>query len=100
MLSDLLSWENYMAAIAIFSLSSWLPQIARIMQTKDTHSFSLTTTAILIIVNASWLAYSFTLGSWPFIFQQVLTCIMLFIFAILVIKYRSPHNEGSRESDT
>jgi hypothetical protein len=30
----------------------------------------------------------------------VLTCFMLFIFAFLVIKYRSPHNEGSRESDT
>ena len=99
-MSVLLSWENYMALIAIFSLSSWLPQIARIMQTKDTHSFSLVTTAILIIVNGSWLAYSFTLGSWPFILQQVLTCLMLFIFAILVVRYRSPHNAGNEVEDT
>ena len=93
-MSVLLSWENYMAAIAVFSLSSWLPQIARILQTKDTHSFSLTTTAILIIVNGSWLAYSFTLGSWAFILQQALTCLMLVVFTVLVVKYRSPHNAG------
>ena len=92
-MSVLLSWENYMAAIAIFSLLSWLPQIARIIQTKDTHSFSLTTTGILIIVNGSWLAYSFTLNSWAFMFQQVLTCVMLLFFAGLVLKYRIPPNE-------
>mgnify|MGYP003625948901 CR=1 FL=1 len=85
-----------MAGIALFSLSSWLPQIARILETRDTHSFSLTTTGILIIVNGSWLAYSFTLDSWSFMFQQVLTCVMLVVFAFLVVKYRSPHNAGNR----
>ena len=94
MLSILLSWETYMAGIAFLSLTSWLPQIGRILETKDTHSFSLITTAILIIVNGSWLAYSFTLGSWPFILQQALTCLMLVVFTVLVVKYRSPHNAG------
>lgn len=89
-MSVLLSWETYMAGIAILSLTSWLPQIGRILETKDTHSFSLITTAILIIVNGSWLAYSFTLGSWAFIFQQILTCLMLVVFAFLVVKYRTP----------
>ncbi len=89
-MSVLLSWESYMALVAIFSLSSWVPQIWRILQTKDTHSFSLSTTVILVIVNVSWLAYSFQLGSWAFILQQLITCGMLAIFGILVVKYRHP----------
>lgn len=94
-MSVLFSWETYMAIVALFSLSSWVPQIARILETRDTHSFSLTTTGILVFVNGSWLAYSFSLGSWAFILQQALTCVMLILFAFLVLKYRSPHNAGN-----
>ena len=83
-----------MSFIAIFSLSSWIPQIVRIIQTKDTHAFSLTTTAILIIVNGSWLAYSLKIGPPSFILQQALTCLMLLVFTVLVLKWRSPFNGG------
>ena len=89
-----------MAIIAIFSLTSWVPQILRILETRDTHSFSLTTTGILVIVNGSWLGYSFHLGSWPFIFQQVLTCLMLVIFGLLVVKYRAGGGENAQSQRT
>ena len=90
----LFSWELYMSFVAIFSLSSWIPQIIRILQTKDTHSFSLVTTGILIFVNGSWLAYSLNMGSPAFILQQALTCLMLAVFAVLVVKWRTPFNDG------
>ena len=89
-----------MAIIAIFSLTSWVPQILRILETKDTHSFSLTTTAILVVVNSSWLGYSFHLGSWAFILQQVLTCFMLLIFGLLVVKYRAGGGENDESEQS
>jgi len=91
-----IEWEIYMGFVAIFSLTSWIPQIWRIIQTKDTHSFSLITTGILIFVNGSWLAYSLSMGSPAFILQQALTCLMLAVFAVLVIKWRSPFNGGEQ----
>ena len=65
--------ESIMAFVAVFSLSSWIPQIAR----------------ILLICNGSWLLYAFYIDSISFLIQQTLTVVMLLWFGSLIIKYRT-----------
>ena len=50
--------ESIMAFVALFSLTSWIPQIARMIERKQTDDFSLWTTLILLICNGSWLFYA------------------------------------------
>lgn len=86
--------ELFMSGIAVFSLTSWIPQIARMIKMKSTKEFSLWTTAILLICNTSWFAYALYITSPSLAFQQGLTMVMLITFTYLVIKYRGgPPND-------
>lgn len=82
-------FEIYMIVVACVALTSWLPQIYRILETKSTDDFSLITTAILVWANGSFLAWALYNSDTPLLIQQSLTVIMLFIFTYLVLKYRS-----------
>jgi len=82
-------FEAYMVFVAFASLTSWLPQIHRILKTKSTDDFSLITTAILIWANGSFLAWAIYNSDKPLFVQQILTVIMLCVFTYLVIKYRT-----------
>ena len=81
--------ESIMAFVAVFSLSSWIPQIVRMIERKQTDDFSLWTTLILLICNGSWLLYAFYIDSISFLIQQTLTVVMLLWFGSLIIKYRT-----------
>ena len=81
--------ESIMAFIAIFSLSSWIPQIARMIERKKTDDFSLWTTIILLFCNGSWWLYAIYISSISFFIQQTLTLTMLLIFGATIIKYRT-----------
>lgn len=83
------AFETYMIFVAVVALTSWLPQIHRILQTKSTDDFSLITTAILVWANSSFLAWAFYNSDTPLLIQQCLTVFMLFVFSYLVLKYRS-----------
>ena len=81
--------ESFMAFIAIFSLTSWIPQIARMLERKQTDDFSLWTTIILLICNGSWWFYAMYIESISFFIQQTLTLIMLVCFGLIIVKYRT-----------
>ena len=83
------AFETYMVFIAFIALTSWLPQIHRILTTKSTDDFSLITTFILVWSNASFLAWATYNTDKPLFIQQALNVCMLLIFTYLVIKYRS-----------
>ncbi len=91
--------ESIMAFIALFSLSSWIPQIARMIERKQTDDFSLWTTLILIFCNSAWWLYSLYIESISFLIQQSLTLIMLFWFGVLIIRYRTTPLLFTRKSD-
>ena len=91
--------ESIMAFVAVFSLSSWIPQIARMIERKQTDDFSLWTTIILIICNSAWWLYSIYIESISFLIQQSLTLIMLFWFGVLIIRYRTTPLLFTRKSD-
>ncbi len=81
--------ESIMAFIAIFSLTSWIPQIARMLERKQTDDFSLWTTLILLFCNASWWLYAIYIESVSFFIQQTLTLVMLIWFGLIIIRYRT-----------
>ena len=89
------AFQNYMVFVAFASLTSWLPQLYRILQTKSTDDFSLITTGILLWANASFLMWALFNNDLPLTIQQALTVFMLVIFTVLVIKYRTGSILGS-----
>ena len=86
--------EAFMIGISFFSLTSWIPQIKKILAMKSTKEFSLVTTAILLICNTSWFFYAFHIHSPSLILQQGLTMVMLIVFAYLVVRYRNGDPNG------
>ena len=84
--------ESIMSFIAVFSLTSWIPQIARMLERKQTDDFSLWTTLILLICNGSWWFYAIYIESNSFFIQQTLTLIMLVLFGSIIIRYRTMVN--------
>ena len=82
-------FQTYMVFVAIASLTSWLPQIYRMIKTKSTNDFSLITTGILLWVNSSFLGWAIFNSDLPFMIQQSLTLFMLIVFTVLVLKYRT-----------
>lgn len=91
--------ESIMAFVAVFSLSSWIPQIARMIERKQTDDFSLWTTIILIICNSAWWLYSIYIESISFLIQQSLTLIMLVWFGFLIVRYRTTPLLFTRKSE-
>ena len=81
--------ESLMSFIALLSLTSWIPQIARMLERKQTDDFSLWTTLILLICNGSWWFYAIYIESTSFFIQQTLTLIMLVFFGSIIIRYRT-----------
>ena len=83
------TFQIYMVFVAFASLTSWLPQIYRMVQTKSTNDFSLITTAILLWANGSFLASALFNNDLPLTIQQSLTVVMLILFTFLILKYRT-----------
>jgi uncharacterized protein with PQ loop repeat len=81
--------ESLMAFVALLSLSSWIPQIGRMIERKTTDDFSLWTTVILLFCNSAWWLYALYINSISFLIQQSITLIMLLWFGALIIKYRT-----------
>ena len=88
-MSELSLFETYMVFVAFASLTSWLPQLYKIHQTKSTDDFSLITTAILVWANGSFLAWALYNADVPLAIQQSLTVFMLFVFTYMILKYRT-----------
>jgi uncharacterized protein with PQ loop repeat len=82
-------FQTYMIIVAFVAITSWLPQLYRIHKTKSSDDFSLITTAILVWANSSFLAWAIYNNDTPLKIQHSFTVVMLFIFAYLVVKYRS-----------
>jgi uncharacterized protein with PQ loop repeat len=85
--------EKYMILVAFGSITSWIPQITRMVQTKSTDDFSLWTTGILAWVNLSFLVQAILIDDLPFMLMQGITCFMLGLFTFLVLRYRT-WNDG------
>lgn len=73
-------------AAALFSISSFVFQIRKIMQTRDASSVSLRTYAFTVTCFVLWVVYGVRLGAWPITLANSLALLMS--SAVLLLKWR------------
>lgn len=73
--------------------ASFIPQVIKVLKTKDTHSISLMMYACFVTGVGLWIIYGLYLASWPIIIANLITFILASI--ILLMKL----NNTWRKSD-
>jgi MtN3 and saliva related transmembrane protein len=73
-------------AAALCSMTSFAPQIVKLVKTRDASGVSLRTYAVTVTGFALWIAYGVLLGSWPVAVSN--TVCLLMSAAVLVLKWR------------
>jgi len=71
---------------ALCSMTSFVPQIAKIVRERDAASVSLKMYAVTVTGFSLWIAYGLMIGSWP-VAASNLVCLAL-SGAILALKWR------------
>ncbi|WP_296599116.1 SemiSWEET family sugar transporter [Phenylobacterium sp.] len=71
---------------ALCSMTSFVPQIAKIVRERDASSVSLKMYAVTVTGFSLWIAYGLMIGSWPVAASNVV-CLAL-SGAILALKWR------------
>jgi MtN3 and saliva related transmembrane protein len=71
---------------ALCSMSSFVPQIAKMVRERDASSVSLRMYAVTVTGFSLWIAYGLMIGSWPVAASNVV-CLALSA-TILVLKWR------------
>ena len=81
-------------AAALFSISSFVWQIRKIMQTKDASSVSLKTYAFTVTCFVLWVIYGFRITSWPIVGANAAALVMS--GTVLVLKWRYRDQEAGQ----
>lgn len=79
-------------AAALCSMSSFIPQILKIMRERDASSVSLRMYAVTVTGFSLWIAYGAMISSWPVMGANIV-CLVL-SGAILVLKWRYEHGQS------
>ncbi len=72
---------------AILTTIGFLPQMIKVIQTKQTRDISLGMYIIMIIGAVFWLTYGIILSSIPIIFANSISLVFVSIILIMKIKY-------------
>ncbi len=81
-------------AAALFSISSFIWQIRKIMQTKDASSVSLKTYAFTVTCFVLWVIYGVRIESWPIIGANAAALVMSGTVLLLKWRYRDQQPAG------
>lgn len=71
---------------AVLTTACWIPQLWRVIRTRDTRSLSLGTQLTLTLGVALWLAYGILLADFPLIIANSIT--LTFVGITLILKLR------------
>ena len=71
---------------AVLTTICWLPQVVRVVRSKDTSAISLATNLIFAAGVALWLIYGIVLGNWPLIAANAIS--MMLTLVIIAMKLR------------
>ena len=82
-------------AAAVFSITSFIPQIAKIMKTKDASSVALRTYALTVTCFVLWVAYGIRLGAWPITLANAAALVMSGTVLVLKWRYRDAEHAGA-----
>mgnify|MGYP005823522031 FL=1 len=72
---------------AILTTIGFLPQMIKVIQTKQTRDISLGMYIIMIVGAVFWLTYGIILSSIPIIFANSISFVFVLIILIMKIKY-------------
>jgi MtN3 and saliva related transmembrane protein len=74
------------ATAAAFSIGSFVPQITKMVKTRDVSGVSLRTYAFTVTCFTLWVAYGLRLGAWPVAISNAVALSMSAV--VLVLKWR------------
>ena len=81
-------------AAALFSITSFIWQIRKIMQTKDASSVSLKTYAFTVTCFVLWVIYGYRIDSWPIMGANAVALLMSGTVLLLKWRYRDEEHAG------
>ena len=73
-------------AAAVLSVASFVPQIVKMIQTKDVSGVSLRTYSFTVMCFTLWIVYGLRLAAWPIALSNA--CALALSAAVLVLKWR------------
>lgn len=73
---------------AILTTFAFLPQVVRVVKTKDTESIALGMYVMQVIVIALWLAHGLHIGDLPLILANSVSFLLSGIILIYKLKYK------------
>lgn len=74
------------AAAALASVASFIPQIVKLLRTRDASGVSLRTYALTVTGFGLWILYGWRLGAWPLTLANAAA--LSLSATVLVLKYR------------
>jgi len=74
------------ATSAALSVASFVPQIMKMIQTKDVSGVSLRTYTLTVTCFTLWIVYGLRLAAWPIAISNA--CALALSVAVLVLKWR------------
>lgn len=77
---------------AVFTTSSFLPQVIKIYKTKQTKDVSTTMYVIMLIGIIFWLYYGININSFAIIVANIISGILVIFVLLFKVFYRSRHN--------
>ena len=83
-------------AAALFSITSFVWQIRKIMQTRDASSVSLKTYAFTVTCFVLWVIYGFRITSWPIVGANAAA--LLLSSTVLLLKWRYRDQQPGEQS--
>ena len=83
-------------AAAVFSVGSFVPQIVKMIRTKDVSGVSLRTYAFTVTCFTLWVIYGLRSAAWPIAVSNA--CALMLSGAVLLLKWR--YSDRSPEGET
>ncbi|MCB1788782.1 MAG: SemiSWEET transporter [Gammaproteobacteria bacterium] len=81
---------SYIASIgtlaAILTTAAFVPQVVRVIRTRDTHAISLIMYVLFSLGVSLWCVYGLLLGLWPVMVANLIT--LLLALVVLAMKLR------------
>lgn len=74
---------------AFLTTTAFIPQVVRVIRTRDTHAISLWMYLMFSSGVALWLLYGILLKLWPIILANAVTLLLSLI--VIYFKVRQPH---------
>ena len=83
-------------AAAAFSITSFLPQIIKMVKTRDVSGVSLRTYAFTVTCFILWVIYGARIGAWPVAVSNAMALLMS--STVLVLKWRYRDSEPKEDT--